>query len=193
MSALRPIETTSSPWFIPTRSIWPESLVGQADPYEAGAAVGEPAPIAPSAERTLTGPVDRPLTTDEPVTAPSIVQLHDNRERVKARFRLLRRLRANHDNEGAAAPSRESIDRAIAFVDQMRTFPPFFATVGDDGSAIVEFEDRDRGFFADITFCDNDRVECYRREAGRPSEYFEGNLNSSGALEFLESQIGVVL
>jgi len=111
---------------------------------------------------------------------------------VKARFRLLRRLRANHDNEGAAAPSPESIDRAIAFVDQMRTFLPFFATVDDDGSAVIEFEDRNRGFFADITFCAGDTIECYRREVGCPSEYFEGVLGSAAARDFLASQLGIL-
>jgi hypothetical protein len=150
-----------------------------------------------------TEPVDSPINAERAPTAAttpavrptsaSIVTLHDNREHVKARFRLLRRLPANHDHEGAAAPSRESVDRAIAFVDRMRTFPPFFATLADDGAAVIEFEDRSRAFFADITFGLNGLVECYRRQAGRTSEYFEGSLDSAEAREFLESYVGVLL
>jgi hypothetical protein len=149
-----------------------------------------------------TEPIDSPIdvqratatrtSTDHPTSA-SIVTLHNNRERMKARFRLLRRLPSNYDKEGAAAPSRESVDRAIAFIDQMRTFPPFFATLADDGAAVIEFEDRFRGFFADMTFGPNDRIECYRRQAGQLSEYFEGNLDSAEAREFLETFIGVLL
>ena len=122
-----------------------------------------------------------------------VVPLFDNRERVMARFRLLRRLHANHDNEGAAKPNNASIDRAMAFVDQMRTFPPFFATIADDGSAVIEFETSDRTFFADITFARDGHVELYRREAGKPSEYLEGALDSPEVQKFLEDYVGVFM
>jgi hypothetical protein len=144
-------------------------------------------PIGANSATATTAPIDGPKT-------PSIVlPLQGNRERAKARFRLLRRLPANHDNEGAAAPSHESVDRAIAFIDQMRKFPAFFPTLADDGAAVIEFEERDRGFFADITFVPNGRIECYRRETGKVSEYFEGNADAAEAREFLESYLGVLL
>src|SRR5713101_4261771 len=133
MPALHRIESTASPWLIqpPAADRYGQRwLVEQFGPDELDEHVVEGAPVVPSAEPTLTSPLAQP--SDRPLTAPSVVRLHDNRERVKARFRLLRRLRADHDNEGASAPSPESIDRAIAFVHQMRTFPPFFATLDDD-------------------------------------------------------------
>src|ERR1700730_13034919 len=52
------------------------------------------------------------------ITEPSVVLLHDGRERIKVRFRLLRRLPPNHDAEGASAPCPLSVDRAIAFIDK---------------------------------------------------------------------------
>jgi hypothetical protein len=127
------------------------------------------------------------------IASPSVVSLHDNRERVKARFRLLRRLPSNHDNEGAAAPCPASVDRAIAFVDQMATNIPFFATLDDDGSAVIEFEDRDQGLFADLTFCRDGSIECYVRQGGQPSELFQGWLESPEARDFLKSHIDVTL
>jgi len=182
---------TASLWHVePTGSsrLWPLLLTrpNETEP------VDEPIDAKPVTTATKTATATTSVDCSAAPSA-SIVPIHDNRERVKARFRLLRRLPRNHDNEGASAPSRESVDRAIAFIDQMRTFPTFFATLADDGAAVIEFEDRSRGFFADITFGPNDCIECYRRQAGRTSEYFEGNLDSAEARDFLETFVGVLL
>jgi len=174
-------------------------LAATAAPVQAGRSVfGDALEVVPTiggifGERVGVTSSDVAPSAPTPVTAPSVVPLHRNRDRVKARFRLLRRLSANHDNEGASAPCHESIDAAIAFIDHMATFPPFSATLDDDGSAVIEFEDRSIGFFADLTFHSDGRVECYKREPGKPSEYFEGELESADARDFLENHMHVVL
>jgi hypothetical protein len=135
-------------------------------------------------------------TTSQSLTKPSVTYIHGQRDdRVKARFRMLRRLPSNHDGEGAAAPNPKTIDRAIAFIDRIatRAAPRFNATLDDDGSAVIEFEDRTRGFFADITFRADGSVEFYKREPGQESEFFEGSLETPEAREFLESKIGLVV
>ena len=96
-------------------------------------------------------------------TIPSVTYIHGRHDRVKARLRMLKRLPTNHDGEGAAAPNARSIDAAIAFVDQISSGPNFNATLDDDGSAVIEFENRATGFFADITFRNPGHVELYRR------------------------------
>ncbi len=106
---------------------------------------------------------------------------------------MLRQLRTNHDGEGAAAPNVKSIDAAIAFIDRLGNAPAFNATLDDDGSAVIEFEDRSTGFFADITFRSPNYVELYKRQAGQESVYFEGELGTSEAREFLESKIGLMV
>jgi hypothetical protein len=129
----------------------------------------------------------------ESATVPSAVYLHGDRDRVKARFRLLRRLPADHDNEGAAAAQHESVDAAIAFIDQMCDYPaPFYATLDDDGSAVIEFEDRTTGFFADLTFRGKHAVVCYVRHPNSPSHLLEGQLNSRAVRDFLSTEMDVV-
>jgi hypothetical protein len=145
--------------------------------------------------------MEPPPPQQYPATAPTVnatmrsaVYIHDDRDRVKARFRLLRRLPADHDNEGAAAAQPDSVDAAIAFIDQMRDYPaPFYATLDDDGSAVIEFENRETGFFADLTFRGNDAVVCYVRQPNRPSRIIEGQLNSRPIQNFLSSEMQVIL
>jgi hypothetical protein len=106
---------------------------------------------------------------------------------------MLRRLPKNHDNEGAAAPIAKSVDTAIAFIDRIIRGPDFTATLDDDGSAVLEFENRQTGLFADITFLPDGRVELYKRERGQSSEFYEGELDGPEAREFMESRIGLVV
>lgn len=128
-----------------------------------------------------------------PVTEPSrIAPLHTGRERIKGRFRLLRRLPENHDNDGAKAANRKSVDKAIAFIDSIKEpFPSCFATLDDDGSAVIEFEDNTKGVFADLTFR-NEVIECYWNKDGAISKFFEGTFDSPEAHEFIETYMGVV-
>ena len=70
--------------------------------------------------------------------------------------------------------------------------PAYRATLDDDGSAVIEFEDRSKGFFADLMFRADGIVECYRRETGAPSEFFEGALGSLEAQDFIKRNIHVV-
>jgi hypothetical protein len=149
--------------------------------------------------------VARPVTDTNPnsvlkaysepkrATQPSITYIHGRRDRVKARLRMLRHLPSNHDNEGAAAPNSRSIDTAIAFVDHIKGGPDFSATLDDDGSAVLEFENRQSGFFADITFLPNGRVELYKREPDQQSEFYESELDDPDARRFLETKIGLVI
>jgi hypothetical protein len=125
------------------------------------------------------------------LTIPSVVPIHGLKERVKARFRLLKRLGPNHDGEGAEAPNAKTVDAAIAFVDRLTKYKQFFATLDDDGSAVIEFEDRAAGFFADITFLPDGRVECYRRVTGKPSRTFVGDLGAADTLNFLEDELQI--
>jgi hypothetical protein len=125
------------------------------------------------------------------LTRSTVVPIHGLKDRVKVRFRLLKRLGPNHDGEGAQAPNAKTVDAAIAFIDRMTKYKPFFATVDDDGSAVIEFEDRAVAFFADITFLSDGRIECYRRVAGKHSLTFTGDLNASDTLDFLESELQI--
>ena len=122
---------------------------------------------------------------------PSVVHIHSPKERTKARFRLLKRLGPNHDGEGAQAPNARTVDRAIAFIDRMTKYRPFFATLDDDGSAVIEFDDRANGFFADVTFLSDGTVECYRRLSGHPSLTFVGRLDDADTREFLENELHI--
>jgi hypothetical protein len=136
-----------------------------------------------------------PATAAPPATVPSpVLPLRSRREHIKARFRLLRQLPANHDNEGADAPHPKSVDTAIAFIDSVKEpFPSCFATLSDDGSAVIEFDGKAKGFFADLTFRgEGTSIECYRRQAGTSSEFFEGALNSPEARNFIKNYLCVV-
>jgi hypothetical protein len=174
---------TSARWDLPmlASALWPSFIADTPAAYE------EPAKLATAAD--TTGQV-KPLAR---LTEPSpVVSLHGTKERVKARFRLLRRLQDDHDNEGARAANKVSVDAAIAFVDGLSHYPPFFATLDDDGSAVIEFEDKATGFFADLTFKENNIVECYRRIAGSPSLSFGGLLTDEALRERLSTELRIV-
>lgn len=111
--------------------------------------------------------------------------------RTKARFRFLRRLRKNHDGEGAAAADHESVDAAIAFLGSMQCSTPYFATLNDDGLAVIEFEVRDTRFFGDLTFHASNVVECYVRRPGSPSHILEQKLDSPEMREFLKLHLRI--
>ncbi|MCA1542248.1 hypothetical protein I6F18_20020 [Bradyrhizobium sp. NBAIM32] len=123
--------------------------------------------------------------------SPSVIPIHSPKERIKARFRLLKRLGPNHDGEGAQAPNARTVDRAIAFIDRMTQHKDGFATLDDDGSAVIEFEDRQSGFFGDITFLADGTVECYRRQVGLPSRTFIGSLDAADTRDFLENELHI--
>ena len=149
--------------------------------------------IAPSDSKlfvrtALYEPVDEQAVSKR---TPAVISLHGPKERIKVRFRLLRRLPANHDNEGASAPNVKTFDAAIAFIDRMRSHPEFFATLDDDGSAVIEFESSN--FFGDITFAEDGSVECYVRPITSPSALIEGDLDSSDIKSFLENSFGVIV
>ncbi len=120
--------------------------------------------------------------------------LEAKRNAMAVRLRMLRSLPSDHDGQGAAAPSIESIDAALAFLGHLVTPHRFSVTVNDDGYAVVEFEDRKSGFAADITFLDgNGLVECYYRPSRfEPSDMITGMLNDSDVQAFLSQKMGVV-
>jgi hypothetical protein len=136
--------------------------------------------------------------TEPPTAAPeavSYVGSPGNRsvqDALIARFRLLRRLPQNHDNEGASAPDPASVDAAIAFVGTMSTSTPCSATLNDEGQAVIEFEDRVSGLYADLTFLPSGRVEMYRRQPGKESVLFEAALGSKRTRAFLVDEVDVV-
>jgi hypothetical protein len=172
---------TSAHWDLPvnTSSLWP-SFFSDAPVFETST------PMVAVADATGRA-YPRALTTPSPV-----VSLHGIKERVKARFRLLRRLQDDHDNEGARAANKATVDAAIAFVDGLSHYPQFFATLDDDGSAVIEFEDKSTGFFADLTFRENNVVECYRRVAGIPSVSFGGLLSDDEVRERLSTELRII-
>jgi hypothetical protein len=172
---------------------WPRQSFAQPDVLEI-----EPGDLktgsypAGSLAETHLGQIKAASAQAEKATRQPPLYIHDDRDRVKARFRLLRRLPADHDNEGAAAA--HSIDAAIAFVDQVRAYPaPLYATLDDDGSAVIEFENRGTGFFADVTFRGKDEVVCYVRQPNSQSQLIEGQLSSRPIRYFLLSQMQLIL
>jgi hypothetical protein len=172
---------TSAPWDLATRvsSLWP-SFIANTPLFDFPAERATPADTVGNANSLPR------LTTPSPV-----VPLHGTKERVKVRFRLLRRLQDDHDNEGARAANKASVDAAIAFVDSLSNYPPFFATLDDDGSAVIEFEDKATGFFADLTFKGNNVVECYRRATNSPSLSFGGLLTDEALRERLSTELRI--
>jgi hypothetical protein len=114
------------------------------------------------------------------------------RDRLIARFRLLRHLPNNHDNEGASVPNLGSVDAAIAFISSVTTSTPASASLNDAGAAVIEFEDRSTGLFADVTFLPSGRVEVYRRKPGVDSVRFEDELSAKRTREFLAQEVDVV-
>lgn len=126
-------------------------------------------------------------------TSPSVVLLRTDRDRMKVRLRKLRQLQANHDGEGASAPIQSTIDVALNFIDKLVKYPPFHPTLDDSGCAVIEFEDRQSGLFADMTFRQDDKVECYCCKQGSPSQLLEGELDSKEIRTFLEDNVGVVV
>jgi hypothetical protein len=131
-------------------------------------------------------------TITRSATLASSKSVHNRADRTKARFRLLRRLQRNHDGEGAAAADQESADAAIAFLGSMQCSRPYFATLNDDGFAVIEFEDRLTGFFGDLTFQPGGVVQCYARDPAGPSRFLELALDSPEMRDFLDTPFCVV-
>src|SRR5258707_17843 len=137
MYDVRRFEGTYTPPLIEPPALWPRKKFAEPGVLEIEPGVPK-VPSFPSAvSATSHGQSIRAASAQaEKATTQSPVYIHDDRDHVKTRFRLLRRLPADHDNEGAAAAQPDSVDAAIAFVDQMRAYPaPFYATLDDDGSA----------------------------------------------------------
>jgi hypothetical protein len=183
----RPLIEPPAPW---PRGSFAEPDVLEIEPGDLKAG----SHLVGSLAATHLGQIKAASAQSEKVTRQSPLYIHDYRDRVKARFRLLRRLPADHDNEGAAAAQLESVDAAIAFVDQVQAYPaPFYATLDDEGSAVIEFEDRGTGFFADVTFRGKDEVVCYVRQPNSPSQLIEGQRGSRPIRHFLSSQMQLIL
>jgi hypothetical protein len=188
-------EGTYTRTLIEPPALWPKKKFAEPAVLEIEPSVPEMSSHpAASPAASHAGSVQAASAQTENATRQSPVYIHDDRDRVKARFRLLRRLPADHDNEGAAAAQPDSVDAAIAFVDQVRAYPaPFYATLDDDGSAVIEFEDRGTGFFADLTFRGKNEVVCYVRRPNSPSQLIEGQLSSRPIRHFLLSKMQVIL
>jgi hypothetical protein len=195
MYAAHRFEGTYTRPFIEPPAPWPRQNFAEPDVLEI-----EPGDLktgsypAGSLTETHLGQIKAASAQAEKATRQPTPYIHDDRDRVKARFRLLRRLPADHDNEGAAAAQPESVDAAIAFIDWVRAYPArFYATLDDDGSAVIEFEDRGTGFFADVTFRGKDEVVCYVRQPNSQSQLIEGQLSSRPIRHFLLSKMQVIL
>jgi len=114
------------------------------------------------------------------------------RAAAKAHLRMLRHLPANHDGEGAHAPILASTDAALAFIAKASMNLMIGPTLNDDGLAVVEFEDRECGFFADITFLeDKSTVDLYIRRKGEDSILVTAALNSP-EMAALMAEAGIV-
>lgn len=126
-------------------------------------------------------------------TRPSVPFPRKAIEQSKARFRMLKQLPANHDHEGAAAPIDASVDAAIAFLDRLPNVSGAFATLSDDGYAVIEFERETEGFFGEITFLPSGDIECYRRRRGVPSLMTSGSVDAPEIKSFLLEEMDIGL
>lgn len=114
------------------------------------------------------------------------------RAAAKAHLRMLRHLPTNHDGEGAKAPNAASADAALAFISRASSDLMLGPTLNDDGLAVIEFEDRNRGLFADITFLeDKSTADLYIRRKGEESILVTAPLNSP-ELTALMTEAGIV-
>jgi hypothetical protein len=166
--------------------LWPQ-FVASLPVHEPALQTGTALPAASSGTQGCTDATP----TKRRITEPSVVALHGMKDRVKTRFRILRRLLDNHDREGACGANKASVDAAIAFIDSMTHYPPFFATLDDDGFAVIEFEDKATGFFADLTFKPNHVVECYRRTSGKASLSYAGSLKDEDIQQTLIAELRI--
>jgi len=139
-------------------------------------------------------PAELYISNEQPsLTQQSVVPLRRSIDHAKARFRMLRRLPNNYDNEGASAPNSASVDAAIAFLDRLTDMPGICATLSDAGSAVIEIDDTESGFFGEITFLSDNKVECYRRRKGAPSVLIEGTIQEAEIKRFLVDEMGINL
>lgn len=142
----------------------------------------------------MSGFLRREENSDQPLTHPTgdqfrVVSLFSKKEKAKVRLRRLRHLQYDHDGEGAAAAQIASVDRAIAFLDQMSTEHPYFVTIDDFGRAVLELESTN--FFGDIAFNTDGSLECC---VLRPIvEAVEGSSASQEVKSFLAERLGVFL
>lgn len=154
--------------------------------------------VCPSPTKLRTTPADLLLDAGSPTNEDyfgrsalpdNVIDIWPVRQKAetKARLRMLRHLPADHDGEGAAAPLPHSVDAAISFVSMIVTDLTYGPTLNDDGQAVIEFEDRAAGRFADIAFHgDQDNtVDCYRRQRGEPSVMISGKLDQADVATFL--------
>lgn len=109
------------------------------------------------------------------------------KQKVKKHLRMLRHLSADHDGEGASAPIPSSVDEALAFIPSIRTQLAYGPTLNDAGQAVIEFENRSLGVFADVTFHGDaeGNVDCYSSRRGVPSVLVTGTLTDSKIIDLL--------
>lgn len=121
---------------------------------------------------------------DEPYFKRDPAKVH-----LAKRLRMLKRLPANHDGAGAAAPLGQSADAALAFLPSIDTNQAYGVTLDDDGFTVFEFEDAASGSFSELTFVGDaqNTVFCYRRQNGGISASFEGPLNGELVQQFLKA------
>lgn len=144
----------------------------------------------PTTDENIPSPATE-LNIPSPATEPSVVCLRPAVDHAKARFRMLRRLVADHDSGGALAPDPSSVDAAIAFLDRLNNFDNLMATVSDSGSAVIEIHGPESGYFGEITFLSDGKVECYRRRENYPSALIEGELESTEIKRFLMVEMSI--
>jgi len=105
------------------------------------------------------------------------------------RLRYLGALGEDHDGEGAAAPSRESIAEAVSFVQQL----PFYAPdpivgIDDDGNAVVEFHDGSE--LGQLIFKGDRAVEAFYSRSHAEPVSFEGSCEDGQFLDAFVQTFG---
>jgi hypothetical protein len=81
-------------------------------PY-AATALYELQDFAPVENNTTARPIGEAPGEPKPVTRPSVTHIHGRRDRVKARFRMLRRLPNDHDHKGLRDPILRALTQRL--------------------------------------------------------------------------------
>jgi hypothetical protein len=168
---------TDSAWCIPYGSVAPESVSDIRSAY--GIAHRN------ATDESGTSSSDDTATLSDAFSERRVVRLGARREHIKARFRMLRRLRDNHDGEGARAAQQMSVDYAIAFIGRHTFELPALATLNDEGLAVIEFHGTQKDVFAEITFSPDNQIECYWKADNLPSQMCAGKPDDPVVVEFL--------
>jgi hypothetical protein len=142
-----------------------------------------PANVAQTSPSALRPPILRDLAEAD---RRNSYKPSDAIEHGITRLREFGRYLNDWDSNGAAAPSQDSINKALQFLTSLEPWHPTpLTTLSRQGEPIIEFEDSGARSFGSICFVGDDFVELYWKLGDEPSKFLSGELSSDAVKDFL--------